>query len=306
MDDMDNRPGPNEGSNEHPASAGGSGVGGHDASATPVSGDGVHDEPWYDAHDEPRLAALLDRSAQVLQRGPDELTAHRHLAAMRKEAATAAATRPRILRAASISAAAAVALVVTLAGFGALPAPAQQVLSDVADRVGITIPSPADQASSGEVPAKQQPAPETVPGRPGGPDRAELRGLTEDGTLQTPGVSDGHTPPGHSGSDQSPSQDQDVPGAPDVPETPREPPAPDPPGQAEQPPAPPEQRSDPVEAPPDRTGAPPSGLDPPDATPPPEPPDAEDPPGSDRSSGASGEGSSPGDQGGGRSVGDRR
>ena len=279
MDDMNDRPGPHEGPTEHLAAAGGSSVGDHEGSTSRTSGDGPCDELMHDARDEPSLAAFLDRTVDVLQAGPDEFTAHRHLVAMRKEAAKAVPARPRVLRTASISAAAAVALVVTLAGFGALPAPAQQVLSDVADRVGITIPSPADRDPSGEVPAKQQPDPETIPDRPGGPDRSDLPGLTEDGSLRTPGARDETTPPGQSGDrpspgsgrDQAPGRDrsEDAPGAPGESPTPELPPATE---------------------------------GPPDPPPPPEPPDVEDPPASGRGSGASGGEAGPG----GQSGGDRR
>ncbi len=273
---MNNRPGPDEGANDHPASAGGSGVGGHGGSETPGSGDGLRDELANATWGDPRLAAFLDRSAEVLQAGPDEMTAHRHLAAMRKEAAAVAPASPRILRAASISAAAAVALVVTLASFGALPAPAQQVLSDVADRVGITIPSPADRAPSGEVPAKQRPAAETVPGQPGGPDRSELPGLDEDGTLRTPGASDGRTPPGHAddrpGRDQAPGQDRGAP------ESSGEAPAPDRPGEAEQRPEQGEQPPGQVEQRPRQAEQPTEQPDPPAAPDPPEPPESPQPP----------------------------
>lgn len=283
---MNNRPGPHEGSNEHLADAGDPSVVDHDGPTTPD--DGLRDDLTQFVRDEPRLAAFLDRSADVLRTGPDEFTAHRHLVAMRKEAAAAVPARPRVLRTASISAAAAVALVVTLAGFGALPAPAQQVLSDVADRVGITIPSPADHVPGGEVPAQQHPDPETVPGRPGGPDRSEL-----------PGADDGHTSPGptdgHSGDDRLPKQDRDVPVAPDSQRAPSEPPAPDPSDQAEQ--HPPAQPAVPVEPPPDKPEQAPSPPAPPDPPPRPEPPDVEDPPASGRGSGPSGQGSDDGHTG---------
>lgn len=256
MGDMSRRPGPFGGPDEHLADARHPDVRGD---GLPASGDLTGDSDDLAvalAGSDPQLAAFLDRSADVLRAGPDELTARRHLSMMRREAAVVS-PRGRGLRVVGIAAAAAVAAVVTLAGFGALPAPAQQVLSDAAERVGITLPSPADAGEpSFEVPTKQRPDPETVPGRPGGPDRSELPGLDEDGVLRTPGNSDGMTPGERSGEpgDTERGRSEEAPADRHVPE---QPPAPDPPDkpsgspdQAEDlPDTPEEPPSDPEEAP---------------------------------------------------------
>lgn len=233
----------------------------------PASGDQTGDsDDLADAlaGSDSQVAAFLDRSAEVLRADPDEVTARRHLSMMRREAAVVT-PRGRGLRVVSIAAAAAVAAVVTLAGFGALPAPAQQLLSDAAERVGITLPSPADAEEPGfEVPTKQRPDPETVPGRPGGPDRSELPGLDEDGVLRTPGESDGMTPGERSGegpnrergrSDEAPA-DQRVPEQPPAPGPPDEPSgspeqADDPPDTPEEPPSDPEEAPEPPAETPD-------------------------------------------------------
>ena len=70
-------------------------------------------------------------------------------------------------RVAGVAVAAGFALVATLAGLGSLPAPAQQAMADVANRVGITLPAPA-QGGPGVSHApglhKQMPRFESPPG----------------------------------------------------------------------------------------------------------------------------------------------
>lgn len=257
MGDMDKRTGPHDGPDDHPAGAGGSGMGPVEVPADRDAGPGgtgsaagfaadrtsAHSEPLVDPDEDPRLAAFLERTTEVLQSRPIEFTARRHLAAMRAAASeTAIRRRHPVMWFAGVAAAAAVA-VVTLAGFGALPAPAQHVMSEVAERLGFTIPSPdTDPGVPAESPSKQRPAPETVPGLPGGPDRSELPGLREDGVLQTPGQSDGMTPPGQ-------DADRTVPGQQDRGTTPGQDEGVVPPGQSEDatPPGQPD--------PPDRSGA---------------------------------------------------
>lgn len=271
MGDMSRRPGSVDGPDDHLAGARHPGVRGD---GLPASGDLTGDSDDLTdalAGSDPRLAAFLDRSTEVLRTGPDEVTARRHLSMLRREAAVVS-PRGRGLRVVSIAAAAAVAAVVTLAGFGTLPAPAQQVLSDVADRVGINLPSPAEaRQPSFEVPTKQRPDPETVPGRPGGPDRSELPGL-DDGVLQTPGESDGMTPGERSGEPPAPEQDRSE-EAPADERIPEQPPALDPPdGQSGSPP------DDEAEDLPDSPEEPPSAPETPD------PPAGEDPPAAEQGS----------------------
>ena len=268
MGDMDERTGADGGPDEHLADAGGPVAGTGSAGSTGPDDDG----PLIDADQEPRLAAFLERSSEVLRVGPDEFTARRHLTAMQREAAVGRGHTG--LRVASIAAAAAVAAVVTLAGFGALPAPAQQVMAEMAERIGVTIPNPAADTSpaspADESPGEQQPDPETVPGLEDGPDRSELPGL-DDGVLDTPGRSDGFAPYGLDEEDAVPPGDDEVPGPDGEPGaqegTPAEPPeephdAPyrwgDPPDPVEETPAPkdpaPEQGSGAPEDPPSSSG----------------------------------------------------
>ena len=254
MGDMDERTGADGGPDEHLADAGGPVAGTGSAGSTGPDDDG----PLIDADQEPRLAAFLERSNEVLRTGPDEFTARRHLTAMQREAAVGRGHTG--LRVASIAAAAAVAAAVTLAGFGALPAPAQQLMSDMAERLGVTIPSPAvDGPPATEHPVEQQPAPESVPDPPGGPDRSELPGGRGEGQPDAPGSSEDVTPFGQrDGEAPPPGLDEDFvppgphrePGAPDgLPAEPRgnqdEVPGPpdDPPGTV------PQERPDPPEEP---------------------------------------------------------
>jgi hypothetical protein len=285
VSDMDKGTGPDDGQAEHPAGAGGSAMGpagvpsGRDAGPggraphpedLSADGDRQHRDPLVGPDEDPRLTAFLERTTEALQTRPIEFTAHRHLAAMRTAAAeTVIRRRQHVMRLAGVAAAAVVAAVVTFAGFGALPAPAQHVMSEVADRLGFTIPSPdTDPAESVGNRSKQRPAPETVPGLPGGPDRSQLPGLRDDGVLQTPGRSNGMTPPGQrddrtvpgqqdrgtppgqddGGSLPAPDERPDRPGPGDTPGAPEGTPGADP-GQPNDPPGqsadPPGQPSDP-------------------------------------------------------------
>ena len=246
MGDMDERTGPDGGPDEHLADAGGPVVGSGSAGSTGSDSDA----PLIDVDQEPRLAAFLERSSEVLRVGPDEFTARRHLTAIRREAAVGRGHSG--LRVASIAAAAAVAAVVTLAGFGALPAPAQQVMAEMAERVGVTIPNPAaDTSPVDESPGKQQPDPETVPGLEDGPDRSELPGLDE-GVLDTPGRSDGFAPYGLDEEDAVPPGDDEVPGPDGEPGAPAGTPA-EPPGEPHDAP---DRPVDPPDVAPDGTPAP--------------------------------------------------
>lgn len=135
-------------------------------------------QPLVDRGQDPELAELLDQSAELLEDGPDELTMERHLRAMRSEAGRsghlghagrgAGADRGRAgMRLAGAAVAAGFALVATLAGLGSLPAPAQQVMADVAERVGLTLPPPADEVVDGTPAAdivKQRPVFDPTPG----------------------------------------------------------------------------------------------------------------------------------------------
>ena len=109
-------------------------------------------DPIVDRAEDPQLAAFLDRTSAVLGDGPDELTMQRHLRAMQAEAGrgsvhgVATGHGRAGYRVAGVAVAAGFALVATLAGLGSLPAPAQQVMSDVANRVGIRLPAPAQGA----------------------------------------------------------------------------------------------------------------------------------------------------------------
>jgi len=250
MGDMDERTGADGGPDEHLADAGGPVAGTGSAGSTGPDDDG----PLIDADQEPRLAAFLERSSEVLRVGPDEFTARRHLTAMQREAAVGRGHTG--LRVASIAAAAAVAAVVTLAGFGALPAPAQQVMAEMAERIGVTIPNPAADTSpaspADESPGEQQPDPETVPGFEYGPDRSELPGLDDDGELRTPWHNDGFTPYGLDEEWSPPGKDDGfvVPGDPDVrgpPEGTEEGEERSPEGSGEPPPPPPEELQDPAD-----------------------------------------------------------
>lgn len=265
MGDMGDRHGPHDGHQDPPAEAGGPGVGPSDADDDPRA---------IDAATDPLLSAFLHRTDQVLTTGPDELAARRHLAAMRREAQVGGGSHG-VLRVASLTAAAAAVAVVVLAGFGALPAPAQRVLSDAANRVGIPIPSPIE-APVFEAP-KQQPDPQTIPGRPGGPDRSELPvdppedrpGLQDDGTVETPGIEDGFTPPGQDpdrpapGPDPTPAPDttppEGVPGDGDA-ERPT-PPTDDPPGRSGEVPGQQEEHPGQGDDPPGQSGTPPGQSD---------------------------------------------
>ena len=248
MGDMDERTGADGGPDEHLADAGGPVAGTGSAGSTGAD----HDGPLIDADEEPRLAAFLERSSEVLRVDPDEFTARRHLTAMQREAAVGRGHTG--LRVASVAAAAAVAAVVTLAGFGALPAPAQQVMAEMAERIGVTIPNPAaDTSPADESPGDQQPDPESIPGLDGGTDGWELPGLDDDGVLDTPGRSDGFAPYGLDDEElPPPGKDEGfvVPGDPDD----RGPPegieegrerAPD--GSGEAPPPPPEELPNPAD-----------------------------------------------------------
>lgn len=224
MDDMD--PSRRSARSDHPAEAG------H-----------VDVEPLADPVEEPELAAFLTGAERSLTAGPDELTARRHLAAMRHQPATRHRTSGLGLRVAGVAAAAAVAVVATLGGFGALPAPAQQVLADVAERVGLQLPRPAqDAVPEFAPPADGLPVPEHVPGPPDG--------LDERGVPGTPWGEEGILEPGR-GHEAPPVElpEDAVDGRERAPETP--PPAPEP--DAEDPPTEPPV-DPPVEAPIDPPG----------------------------------------------------
>lgn len=165
--------------------------------APPAEAGDVDVGPLADPVAEPELAAFLAAARDELCTPPDAFTARRHLAAMRDEVLTQHRARGFGLRVASVAAAAAVAVVVTLGGFGALPAPAQEVLSNVAERVGIELPSPArDIVGQLQIPPKQIPASDTVPGRAGGPDKADLPTPWADADQLPPGLDDHFVPPG--------------------------------------------------------------------------------------------------------------
>lgn len=109
-------------------------------------GDSEPSEPLVDADVEPELAALLERTALTLGDPPDDLTTQRHLRAIHVEVARGTRRGHVAMRFAGVAAAALVAVVATLGGLGALPAPAQQVMSDVARQVGLRLPAPAMDA----------------------------------------------------------------------------------------------------------------------------------------------------------------
>ena len=235
-------------------------------------------DPIVDRAEDPQLAAFLDRASAVLGDGPDELTMHRHLRAMQAEAGrgsvrgTATGHGRAGYRVAGVAVAAGFALVATLAGLGSLPAPAQQVMSDVANRVGITLPAPAQSApgvSHAPGLTKQMPRFDSPPGHAvrdqvgrggfpkpeGRPEHAgppdDVPGLegrdTSPGAQTAPGQAPDGTPgqprtvpPDRDGqgSDQAPEEPQGSDTPPDAPAEPaEEPPAPADP--AEDPPAPP-------------------------------------------------------------------
>ena len=126
-----------------------------------------------DRAEAPQLAGFLDRTSTVLSDGPDELTMQRHLRAMQAEAGRGSVRGNGSVRGlegyrvAGVAVAAGFALVATLAGLGSLPAPAQQAMADVANRVGITLPEPAQRAPGAQhAPGlnKQMPTFEPPPG----------------------------------------------------------------------------------------------------------------------------------------------
>jgi hypothetical protein len=273
MDDMNERPRRHDAPDADLAdagrplvSAGSMGSTGWDAAG---DGSGAGPLSLVDADLEPDLAAFLERSTEVLTAAPDEFTAHRHLAAMREMA------RPRSgarfgLRIASVAAVVALA-VMTLAGFGALPAPAQQVIADVADRMGLTIPSPTEaDPPAFDLPTQQLPVPEHVPAQPGAPDQDDLPGgLTDDVGDVTrrgdvaPSDQDEVPSPGTDGPDHAPGEPPVDPtdppdGKPEPPPGPSEgkpePPSDPPHDTAESPPDPPEPPADPPGSPPDPPG----------------------------------------------------
>ena len=259
MGDMDPRPTRDDAPPETPVEAG-------------LYTDVPVEEHLVDPAEEPGFAAFLQGVRGALTADPDELTARRHLAAMREEVLAQHRGDRFAVRIAGAAAAAVVAVAATLAGFGALPAPAQEVLSDVAERIGITLPTPAQDAMDRVmIPAKQVPGPETVPGRAGGPTKDELpgrwSGAAERGESLPPGLDEGWTPPGLGGDSTPPGRDpsftppgQDVwpeqpgPGGPEG--TPRgQQPDRDQPGPAPQ--TPPDQGGE-VPQPPDEPPSPPS------------------------------------------------
>jgi hypothetical protein len=93
-----------------------------------------------DEDEDPRVAALLGVVTTRLRVPPDELTRHRHLAAMR--AATGRGLLLRVAQRTGVAAAAALVLGGVLAGGGWLPDPIQREVADAAAQVGIELPRP--------------------------------------------------------------------------------------------------------------------------------------------------------------------
>lgn len=148
------------------------------------------------------LAAVLRAAAEALPGAPRPEVAEQHLAAIIDEAAAHAHTAPspaplgRVAvwrrRAAHVMGATAVKVGVGvgvaaaatggLAVTGSLPPPAQTVVSEVADRIGIVLPHPDDHANAGDTPAPVAP---TAPAdRPAGGD--ERGGDVGTGATPTP------------------------------------------------------------------------------------------------------------------------
>ena len=243
-----------------------------------------------DGAEDPQLAALLDRTSVVLGDAPDELTMQRHLRAMKAEAGRGsgrgewAGHGRGMYRVAGVAVAAGFALVATLGGLGSLPAPAQQVMDDVANRVGISLPgSTVGAPGVSHAPGlhKQMPMFDQVPGHAarggfpkpeGRPEHAgppdEVPGLegrdARPGAGTAPDGTPGHTdgtpdPPGNvppdgdgQSDDQAPVEPQGSDTPPDAPAEPAEKPS-EPAEPAEEPPAPPADAPAPT-SPPAETG----------------------------------------------------
>jgi hypothetical protein len=213
--------------------------------------------------------------SEVLEESPDAVTMQRHLKAMKVEAARGSGQGRAGFRVAGVAVAAGFALVATLAGLGSLPAPAQQVMAEVAERVGITLPSPATDSLRGDPDvAKQRPTFDPPPGH-AVRDQAPFRGSPKP---------EGWPGNGRPGSDTSRSARENAPGqdnapgldtAPGLDEAPGQDTAPgqtDNPGQGEDPDPPDDATGQDRETPPlpDRR---------PDQDPPPVEPGTPEPPG---------------------------
>ena len=168
----------------------------------------------FDAEDDPRVDAVLHAVGARLSEGPDELTARRHLKAMRQAVPTRTATplvRRLVLRTAAATGVAA-ALTLVLAFTGSLPAPAQQLASDTASRFGIQLPgAQAEEAEADgfvelpdEIPDHARiPEQVPVPGGQGQPDELpgppvegeQPRGLDQAGQRARGPLPDGELPP---------------------------------------------------------------------------------------------------------------
>lgn len=144
-------------------------------------------EPLLGPEEDPRVGDAVDAITAVLTVPPDDLTAQRH----RRALAAARRTQPTVLvRRAAATGAAAAALVGALAVGGALPGPAQQVVADLASRVGIELPQPTtDEVPPARPVDRDAPAAEERLADPDGtePDREDDAPVTGRGaTAATP------------------------------------------------------------------------------------------------------------------------
>jgi hypothetical protein len=98
-------------------------------------------EPLLDPDEDPRVEAALVALASALQAPPDELTARRHRNAI---AAANGHLGQTLLRRTATATAVAAVLAVLLAFAGALPENAQRIAADLASRVGLMLPRPAE------------------------------------------------------------------------------------------------------------------------------------------------------------------
>lgn len=183
------------------------------------------------------LAEALRTLRADLDERPDPDVAERHLAAITAAAADAAHApsagsaaparapwRARLRRLAGLTAvkvalgvgAAAAATGTGLATTGNLPDPAQRVVADVAERIGIDLPRPdASPATTPEVAPRDEARPEDVPGRPDDTTppvqrgrASELPGRTPDDRRGRPDAADDRDAPGPPSDVEAPGRDR--------------------------------------------------------------------------------------------------